>query len=261
MIKEIFRKIGVSTLLCWLTCVAVAIALYLVFFYAPTEKATGAAQRILYVCVPCAWIAFLAFFIVMVASAVYLIIDVKKWDNIARASAEIGTLFCTLMLSTGILWAKSTWNEWWTWDLWLATALVLWLMYMGYLMLRKYVKGERGARGAAVFTIIAFFDIPFVYLSIRWWRTQHPAPVIIGVNGLELEPDMLTILLFSVIAFTFLFFYLLQHRATVEHMEDELEEIRQTVIEHEKNRHDVLIEDQDFIIEDYTFKEYKKDDE
>lgn len=258
--KSIFRKIGVSTLLCWITCITMAVTLYLVFFYVPTEETMGVAQRVFYVHVPSAWIAFLAFFIVMIASVVYLITTFKKWDNIARASAEIGTIFCTLALITGSLWAKPAWNVWWTWDWRLTATLVLWLIYIAYLMLRRYVKGERGARGAAVFGIIAFVDVPFVFFSIRWWRTQHPAPVIMGAEGSGLEPEMLTTLLVSVVTFMLLFFYLLQHRAAIDHMEDELEEIRQTVAEQEKSRRDGLIENQNFIIEDYVFKEYKKDE-
>lgn len=258
--KSIFRKIGVSTLLCWITCIAMAVTLYLVFFYVPTEKTMGVAQRIFYVHVPSAWIAFLAFFIVMIASAVYLITTFKKWDNIARASAEIGAIFCTLALIIGSLWAKPAWNVWWTWDWRLTATLVLWLIYIAYLMLRRYLKGERGARGAAVFGIIAFVDVPFVFFSIRWWKTQHLAPMIMGAEGSGLKPEMLTTLLVSVVTFMLLFFYLLQHRAAIDHMEDELEEIRQTVAEQEKSRRDGLIENQNFIIEDYVFKEYKKDE-
>lgn len=260
MNKGLFRKIGVSTLLCWITCLAGAISLYMMFFYAPIEKTLGIAQYIFYILVPSAWIALLALLIVMIASATYLITISKKWDNVARASAEIGTLFCTLVLSTGALWAKLVWNVWWTWNWQLTIMLVFWLIYAAYLMLRRSVKGERGARGAAVFGIIAFLDIPFVYFSIRWWRTQHPDPVIMGAEVSGLEPEMLTMLLVAVITFMFLFFYLFQHRVAIENMEDELETIRRTVAEHERNRRDVLIENQNFIIEDYTFKEYKKDE-
>lgn len=260
MSKGLFRKTGISTLLCWMTCLAIAVTLYLMFFYAPMEKTMGRAQRIFYIHVPSAWITLLALFIVMLASAAYLITTSKRWDHIARASAETGTLFCTLALISGVLWAKPAWNVWWTWNWQLTIMLVLWLMYVVYLMLRRYMKGERGARGTAVFGIIAFLNIPFVYFSIRWWRTQHPEPVIIRVDGSGLEPEILTMLLVSVITFMFLFFYLFQHRVAIENMEDELETIRRTVAEHERNRHDVLIENQNFIIEDYVFKEYKKDE-
>jgi heme exporter protein C len=133
-------------------------------------------------------------------------------------------------------------------------------MYVAYLMFRKYGKGERGVRVAAVFGIIAFFNIPFVYFSIQWWRTQHPDPVIMGGIGTGLEPDMKMTLLIFAITFTFLFFYLFQHRMAIENMEDELEAIRRVVAEQEKSRNNVLIENQNFIIEDYTFKEYKKDE-
>jgi heme exporter protein C len=255
----IFRGIGISIALCWITCITIAISLYMAFFYAPTEKVMGEIQRIFYVHVSSAWIAFLAFFIVMVASIAYLRTNLRKWDILAYASAEVGTLFCTLVLVTGPLWAKPVWNVWWTWDLRLTTTLVLWLMYMGYLMLRRYVERERSAKYAAVFGIIAFLDVPFVYFSIRWWRTLHPAPVFIGGRGSGLEPEMLVTLLVCVIAFMFLFSYLLQHRMAIEHIEDELEELRRIITEREQGMHrDFLIENENFIIEDYTFKEYRK---
>ncbi len=96
---------------------------------------------------------------------VYLMTGNVRWDTWAYASAEIGTVFCTLVLITGPLWAKPVWNTWWTWDMRLTTTLILWLMYLGYLMLRSTIEGERGAKYAAVFGIIAFLDVPFVYFS------------------------------------------------------------------------------------------------
>lgn len=255
------KGIGKSTFLCWATCIALAGSLYMVFFYAPIEKTMGVAQRIFYFHVPSAWIAFLAFFIVMVASIAYLRTNLRKWDILAYASAEIGTLFCTIVLVTGTLWAKSAWNVWWTWDLRLTTTLVLWLMYAGYLMLRKYVEGERGAKYAAVFGIIAFLDVPCVYFSIRWWRTLHPRAVIMGERGAGLDPAMLTTLLVSLVAFMVFYWYLLQHRVAIERMEDDLEKVRRVIAdhEHEQNlRNHVLVENENFVIEDYTFKEYKK---
>jgi heme exporter protein C len=255
----IFNVLGVSMILCGITCCLLAISLYLVFFYAPTEQVMGDVQRIFYFHVSSAWIAFLAFFLVMVASIKYLRTNQRKWDVLAYASAEIGTLFCTVVLLTGPLWAKPVWNVWWTWDLRLTTTLVLWLMYMGYLLLRKYVEGERGAKYAAVFGIIAFLDVPFVYFSIRVWRTLHPAPVIMGGKGAGLAPEMLTTLLVCVITFMCLFAYLLQHRITIISIQDELEELRRTIAEREQDmRGDILIENENFIIEDYTCKEYQK---
>lgn len=234
-----------------------AVAIFMVFLYAPTEQTMGDVQRIFYFHVSSAWIAFLAFFLVMLMSVAYLLTGNVRWDMWAHASAEIGTLFCTLVLLTGPLWAKPVWNTWWTWDMRLTTTLILWLMYVGYLMLRSSVEGERGAKYAAVFGIIAFLDVPFVYFSIRWWRTLHPAPVIAGESGSGLAPEMLLTLLVCLVTFMCLFTYLLQQRIALAQMERDLEQIRQTIFE-QNTPYGILIENQDFIIEEYDFQEYKR---
>ena len=96
---------------------------------------------------------------------------------IARANAEIGTLFTTLVLVTGSLWGRPVWGAWWAWDARMTTTLILWFIYVGYLLLRSYTgRSEGGARTAAVLGIVGFVDVPIDYLSITWWRTQHPAP-------------------------------------------------------------------------------------
>ncbi|MBD3308225.1 cytochrome C assembly protein [candidate division KSB3 bacterium] len=247
----------VSAVLCWVTSLLMALALYMVFFYAPTEKTMGVVQRIFYFHVSLAWIAFLAFFLVMIASIGYLVTKKTRWDVWAYASAEIGTLFCTLVLITGSLWAKPIWNTWWTWDMRLTTTLVLWLMYVGYLMLRNYTEGERGAKYGAVFGIIAFIDVPFVYFSIRWWRTLHPAPVIAGDTDSGLESAMLTTLFVCLITFMGLFFYLLQQRVMITHMQHDMEKIRRTIA-HQPAEYGFRVENQDFVIEEYNFDRYKK---
>lgn len=239
------------------TCLAMAVAIYMVFFYAPTETTMGDVQRIFYFHVSSAWISFLAFFVVMLTSIVYLITHRRRWDIWALASAEIGTLFCTMVMMTGPLWAKPVWNVWWTWDIRLTTTLILWLMYIGYLMLRHYVSDERGAKYAAVFGIIAFIDVPFVYFSIRWWRTLHPEAVIAGKSSSGLEPQMLLTLLVSVLSFMILYAYLLYHRIAIERMQDDLEEIRQALSDQEASQ-EYLIENKNFIIEEYTFKEMEQ---
>lgn len=234
-----------------------ALALYMVFFYAPTEQTMGVIQRIFYFHVASAWISFLAFFIVMIASIAYLRNPQRKWDRLANASAEVGTLFCTLVLITGPLWAKPVWNVWWTWDLRLTTTLILWLMYLGYLMLRHYVEGDRSAKYAAVFGIIAFWDVPFVYLSIRWWRTLHPAPVIGGHAGSGLAPEMLLTLFVSLGTFLLFFVYLVQQRIAIDRMESELTAIRRTLDEQQIVKPEMLVENQNFIIEEYDLMESK----
>ena len=125
-------------LLCGLGCALMLGALYMVFVYAPTEKEMGVVQRIFYFHVASAWVSFLAFLVVFVFSILYLRTRSMRWDAIAYASAEVGTVFTTLVLITGPMWAKAVWGIWWTWDARLTTTLVLWLTYAAYLLVRKY---------------------------------------------------------------------------------------------------------------------------
>jgi heme exporter protein C len=255
----IFNVIGTSTLLTWITGLLLAISLSMVFFYTPTKQVMGDAQRILYFHLSSAWISFLAFFLMLVASIQYLRTRLRKWDVLAYVSAEIGALFCTIGLLTGPLWAKSAWNVWWTWNFWLTTTLGLGLIYLGYGLLRKYVLGECEAKYAAVFGMIAFVVASLVSFSIRVWRMLHSASVMMGNNGAGLESEMFVTLLVCVLTFMCLFGYLLYHRLAIASIQDELEEIRRTIAEREQDmRGDMLIENETFIIEDYTFKEYRK---
>ncbi len=193
-----------------LTFIAVEMALYLTFLYAPTEKIMGDVQRIFYFHVSAAWASFLAFFFVFIASIAFLRTGKAHWDRLAASAAEIGILFISIVLLTGPLWAKPVWGVYWTWDARLTTSLVLWLIYIAYLMVRSYTTdAERGAKFAAVFGIIGFIDVPVVYMSIRWWRTLHPAPVIAGGEGSGLAPEMLHTLLFNLFAFSSLLITLL----------------------------------------------------
>ncbi len=202
-------------------------ALYLVFLYAPTDRNLGISQRIFYFHVSMAWVGFLAFFWVLVGSVGYLWKRSQKMDRLAYSSAEIGVVFTTLMLITGVLWAKPAWGVWWTWDPKLTTSLILWLLYVAYLMLRAYSpRGDQGARFAAVLGIIGFVDVPIIYLSVVWWRTVHP-PVILGpVAEGSLEPSMRMVLMACTVAFTLLFAYLLMDRQALRRSEEEVEAVR-----------------------------------
>ena len=202
-------------------------ALYLVFLYAPTDRNLGISQRIFYFHVSMAWVGFLAFFWVLVGSVGYLWKRSQKMDRLAYSSAEIGVVFTTLMLITGVLWAKPAWGVWWTWDPKLTTSLILWLLYVAYLMLRAYSpRGDQGARFAAVLGIIGFVDVPIIYLSVVWWRTVHP-PVILGpVAEGSLEPSMRMVLMACTVAFTLLFAYLLMDRQALRRSEEEFEAVR-----------------------------------
>lgn len=206
------------------------LSLYLIFRWVPTEKNLGVSQRIFYFHVPLAWAGFLAFFFVMVGSVGYLWKRTDGWDHMAYSAVEIGVLFTTLMLITGILWAKPVWEVWWTWDPRLTTSLILWLIYVAYLMLRAYSpRGEQGARYAAVLGIAGFFDVPIVYLSIHWWRTVHPEAVVGPAATSNLYSAMFITLMISVVTFTLLFICLLLERLSLRRSEHELEAARDLV--------------------------------
>ncbi|SRR5579883_2154313 len=193
------------------TALLMVAALYMAFLYVPNEATQGIVQRIFYFHVPCAWVAFAGFGLVAIAGALYLWLGDQIWDDLGQAAAETGMVFCTLVLITGSIWAKPIWGVWWTWDSRLTTTLLLWLMYGGYLMLRAAAdETPQSARVAAVLGIIAALDVPVVIVSVRLWRTIHPAVLVTrqGGHGLE-DPRMVATLLVAMAAFTALFAWLL----------------------------------------------------
>ncbi len=207
-----------------LSFVLMVVSLYLVFLYVPTEETMGIVQRIFYFHVPVAWIAFLAFFIVFLGSILYLWKRESKWDVIASSSAEVGVIFTTLVLITGPIWAKPIWGVWWTWDARLSTALVLWLIYVAYLIVRSSTTEEsRGARFAAIVGIVGFIDVPIAALAITLWRTQHPGPVIFQGG---LAPPMLLTLMVSLAAFTALYTLLLIQRVLIKNDEIRIKRLK-----------------------------------
>src|SRR6266446_6632311 len=161
----------VANSLGFLTLATMTAAIYMVFVYVPTEAQQGIVQRIFYFHVPCAWVAFAAFALVAIAGVFYLWLGQQVWDDLGYAAAEVGMLFCTLVLITGSIWAKPIWGTWWTWDSRLTTTLVLWLLYAGYLTLRV-MAGELSEVGrlAAVVGIVAAADVPIIIVSVRLWR-------------------------------------------------------------------------------------------
>ena len=213
------------------TAVALVATMYGALLWAPRESTMGDIQRIFYVHVPSAWTAFLAFFFVFLGGVAYLFTKNLKWDRIALACAEIGTIFCTIVLITGPIWAKPVWGIWWTWDARLTSTLLLWLMYVSYLLLRDFLEEPaRRATLAAVFGIFAFVDVPIVYFSIRLWRTQHPQPVLGGGEGSGLDPAMLKVLLLSWGAFSILFVFLAILRVRLEKSRDEVQQLRRALM-------------------------------
>jgi heme exporter protein C len=198
-----------------LTCIMMLFSIYAIFLYAPIEKTMGVVQKIFYFHLPLAMLTFLAFFIVFVASIVYLYRKKGVWDRLAYSSAEVGIVFCTLVLITGSIWGRPTWNVWWTWDPRLTTVMILWCMYVAYLMLRKMLNpGSQMLNIVSVFGIISFINVPITFLAIRMWRTIHP--VVIDSEGIHISTPMLHTLLINFAAFVLLFVLLLRIRFRIE---------------------------------------------
>ena len=202
--------------------------LYLIFMVAPTDSVLGQVQRVFYFHVPLAVLSFLSFFVMFLASIGYLVGRSPKLDSLAHAATEVGVVFVTLALITGIIWARPVWGVWWTWEPRLTTTLILWLIYVACLMVRSYAPNRvRGAVYAAVVGIIGFVDVPIVYYSVQWWRSIHPSAVVgpLAEAG-SLHPTMLAVLLFSFLAFLALFVYLVLERTALRNAEDAVRELR-----------------------------------
>lgn len=216
-------------------------ALYMALVWAPdaanlTAPAERFAQRIFYFHVPSAWIGFLAFIVAAVVSVLYLVTRRQKWDVWGLASVEIGLAFFTMVMLSGPIWAKPTWNVWWTWDPRLTISAISWLLYIGYLMLRGAIDNpERQARFAAVYALIAALSVPINWMAIRWWRTIHPAVVLPGntaeaKGGFGLSPNIQTTLLFCLFAFTVFYVTLMYHRIRLEDLKRRVETLKQQVL-------------------------------
>src|SRR6266403_988129 len=204
-----------------------AAAAYAAFFVAPTERSMGLIQRIFYLHVPSAWTAFTAFFVCFIANLQYVFRRQPRWDWLGVSSAEVGLAFTTVVLVTGPIWAHPVWGIWWTWDARLTSTFVLWLLYVSYLLLRTLIEEpDRRALLSALFGIFAFIDVPIVFGAIRWWRTQHPAPVIMGGPNSGLDPTMYKVLFFTWLAMLGLMTLLLRQRYRLEAMRGDLEIIQ-----------------------------------
>ncbi|HEU5466248.1 MAG TPA: cytochrome c biogenesis protein CcsA [Gemmatimonadales bacterium] len=175
-------------------------------WFTPVERLQGGAQKIFYVHVPAAWSTMLAFSLVGLASILYLLMKDERYDRFAAASAEVGTVFACVMLTTGPLWAKPIWGTWWTWDARLTSTLFLFFLFIGYLLLRGAIPeaGTR-ARYSAVLGIFGAALVPFIHLTVYLFRTLHPQPIVLKPSAPSLPGDMLATLLFSFLTFTILY--------------------------------------------------------
>ncbi|PLS01715.1 cytochrome c biogenesis protein [Neobacillus cucumis] len=230
---------NISSILFGGTVIFMLVALYFIFIYAAEEKTMGAAQKIFYFHVSSAWLAFMAFFVTFVFSILFLIKRERIFDTYAYVSAEIGVVFTIIVLTTGPIWAKSSWNTWWVWEPRLITTLILFFIYIAYIMIRQ-MDGvwDKKARLAAVFGIIGFADVPIVFFAIRWWQTKFH-PIIFGSGpsqqGGGIEGTMLTALFVSLAAFTILYTYLLQKGVSFENMKIKVERFKEKLIAEQEN--------------------------
>jgi len=210
-----------------LVVLLVIAAAYASFFVAPTENSMGEIQRIFYLHAASGWAGMTAFFVCFVANIFYVLGRKQKWDWIGVSAAEVGLAFTTVLLITGPIWAHPVWGIWWTWDARLTSTFILWMLYIAYLLLRGMLEEpDRRALLSAVFGIFAFIDVPLVFGAIRWWRTQHPQPVIMGGPGSGLEPTMRKVFFFSVLAMHALMVLLLSERYRLEKTRDEFLEVQ-----------------------------------
>ena len=200
-----------DALLAWGCFAVMLLALFGAFVYAEREAVMGDIQRIFYVHLPLAWVGFVAFGHAAWAGIQYLRTGRREWDIASASAAEIGVLFATLVLITGSLWARPVWGTWWTWDPQLVTYLILWLIYVGYLVLRAAAGDDpRQARFAAVFAIVGFVDVPLVWLSARYLRAL--SPVIFTTTSVGLAPSMLWALVIGLVAWSLVYALLFRIR-------------------------------------------------
>jgi len=206
----------------WVAIAAVLAGLVAGFGVAPREATQGNVQRIMYIHVPSVLTAYLAFGLVFVGSAAYLATRRPGWDRLAAAAAEIGVLFTGVFIASGSIWGRPTWGVWWTWDARLTSTAVLFLVYLGYLLLRAMVEEpEARAHYAAVVGILGALNIPIVHFSVYWWRALHQPATILAPGKAPLSPALGLPLALNWAAFTLLFAYFLTRRMEIARLEEE----------------------------------------
>jgi heme exporter protein C len=211
------------------TLVVLAVTAVFALWVTPPRAEQGFdAVRLLYLHVPTAWIAYLAFGVTALASLLWLIPRTRDttWDLLAGASAEVGVVFTALTLLLGSLWGRPAWGTWWEWDARLTTTAILFFLYLGYLALRRTgaTSDERGKR-SAIAALIAFADVPVNYLSVTWWQTLHQQGTVFNKNlNVQIDGSMAFTLILAVVAFTMLYGYLVLERFQLAQLEEGREE-------------------------------------
>ena len=217
-----------------LSAVTMVPALYMIFLFAPTEATQGHAQRIFYIHVPLAIVgAYGSAILLFIGCLGFLITRNLTWDRFSAVSAEMGVVFTTAQLLTAIMWAKPIWGVWYAFDSRGTLQVVLLLIFIAYFMLRAYLPDrEKRAKLCAVFGLLGMVDVPFNYLSIYLFRTQHPQPVI-SPGGGGLDPDMATTFMVSLVAITVLYAYVFVKRLAIAKVEEEVDYLTQVALAHE----------------------------
>lgn len=206
----------------WLAVGGLLAGLVAGFGYAPREAVQGNVQRIMYLHVPAVLTAYLAFALVLLGSIGYLATRRSGWDRLAAAAAEIGVLFTGVTIVSGSIWGKPTWGVWWTWDARLTSTAVLFLVYVGYLLLRAMTEeAEARARYAAVVGILGALNIPIVHFSVKWWRALHQPSTILGPEPSPIAPSILAALAVNAVGFGLLFAYFLARRIEIARLEED----------------------------------------
>jgi heme exporter protein C len=206
----------------------VAAAAYAAFFVAPEERSMGTLQMIFYFHAAAGWAGETVFGLCFLANLLYVWKRSPKFDWLGVTCAEVGVVFITIVLVTGPIWAKPAWGIYWTWDARLTSTFVLWLLYICFLLLRTLIdEPDRRALLSALFGIFAFIDVPIVFGAIRWWRTQHPAPVIMGGPNSGLDPIMKKVFFFNVLALHVLAAFFIVERYLLEKVKYDVEILKE----------------------------------
>jgi len=207
----------------WVIMAVAGLVTFVAAMSVSPDAVQGQLSRIMYVHVPSAWLAYLAFGVTMFGSGMYLWKKNLKWDRLAHSSAEIGVFFTGLAIALGMIWAKPTWGVWWTWDARLTLTAIMFFVYLGYLALRRTTDDlDLRAKRASILGVVAIIQVPLVHFSVVWWRSLHQAPTIIRPEGPEMDTSMAVTLLVAVVSFTVMYAAMMIKRMELARLDDEL---------------------------------------